>query len=162
MKYYTGIGSRDTPEHVLDEMTQLAREFVKRGWTLRSGGAQGADTAFEKDAMFFKEIYLPWKGFNGNGSELFESSEEAFELAARSHPAWHRCSEGARKIHARNVHQVLGRDLKTPSSVVVCWTRGGRFIGGTAQALRIAKSWHIPIFNLGDTGLIALRSYLES
>ena len=149
MKYYTGIGSRDTPEHVLEEMTQLAREFGKRGWTLRSGGASGADTAFEEGAGA-KEIYLPWAGFNGNDSKLYQpAGKESFEIAARFHPAWERCSDTVRKLHARNVHQVLGQDLKTLSEVVVCWTHGGNLVGGTAQALRIAKHYDIPIFNLG-------------
>lgn len=160
MKYYTGIGSRQTPPRILEEMTKLAREFRERGWTLRSGGAAGADAAFERGAGA-KEIYLPWRGFNGNSSELWPPSEEAFQRAQRFHPAWYRCSDGAKKLHARNAHQVLGLDLNTPSKVVVCWTLDGNLVGGTAQALRIAEHYGIPVFNLGSdylTRLDVLRS----
>ena len=45
----------------------------------------------------------------------------------------------------RNVFQVLGADLKTPTEFIICWTDK---YGGTQQALRIAKSFSIPVFNL--------------
>jgi hypothetical protein len=50
----------------------------------------------------------------------------------------------------RNSFQVLGPDLQSPVSFVVCWTTGGKISGGTGQALRIAKDLSIPIFNLYD------------
>jgi hypothetical protein len=37
MKYYTGIGSRETPDHIQTDMFILAGESF--GWTLRSGAA---------------------------------------------------------------------------------------------------------------------------
>ena len=57
-KYYAGIGSRLTPAPVLDLMNRIATHLVKKGWTLRSGGADGADTAFasgtwEDDTQLF-------------------------------------------------------------------------------------------------------------
>ena len=45
--------------------------------------------------------------------------------------------------------QVLGEDCNTPSSFVLCWTPNGKEIGGTSQALRIAKHYNIPIINWG-------------
>lgn len=81
-------------------------------------------------------------------------SAEAFELAARVHPAWDRCSGRVRALHARNSHEILGADLARPSNFVVCWTPdgsldgAGREAGGTGQALRIAALHSIPVFNL--------------
>ena len=52
---------------------------------------------------------------------------------------------------ARNICQVLGEDPTDPSGyskVVVCWTPKGGIIGGTGQALRIAKRYDIPVLNL--------------
>jgi predicted Rossmann fold nucleotide-binding protein DprA/Smf involved in DNA uptake len=43
---YAGIGSRETPKEVLKSMTNYAKELSATGWVLRSGGADGADTAF--------------------------------------------------------------------------------------------------------------------
>ena len=40
---YAGIGSRETPDQVLQIMTDLAVALAKEKFTLRSGGAGGAD-----------------------------------------------------------------------------------------------------------------------
>ncbi len=149
MKFYTGIGSRQTPKDICDLMTRTAAELEGAGYILRSGGAEGADTAFEKGVKLRKEIYIPWKNFNGNPSLLFEPSQEAIEMARQFHPAWDKCSKGAKILHARNCHQILGKDLKTNSLFALCWTPGGRLTGGTAQALRIAMHYGIPICNFG-------------
>jgi hypothetical protein len=42
---YTGIGSRQTPEPILSCIRDLARKLAQDNWTLRSGGASGADAA---------------------------------------------------------------------------------------------------------------------
>lgn len=143
-KIYTGIGSRQTPQEILEQMTKIARTLAKLGWTLRSGGAAGADTAFEKGATS-KEIFLPWKGFNGNSSELYATTSEAKKIAKKFHPAWERCNAYARAFHTRNVYQVLGYDLQTPTKFILCWHNES---GGTLQACRIAEYYRIPIFNM--------------
>ena len=147
---YTGIGSRETPKNILEKMVIIAKWYAENGHTLRSGGAEGADNAFEKGCDVGsgrKEIYLPWKGFNRNPSPLFIIPSEAFEIAAKFHPAWSRCSNGARMLHARNVMQVLGKDPKNPvlSDLVVCWHQGH---GGTTQACRIAAGYGVKVKNL--------------
>lgn len=164
--YYTGIGSRKTPLDVCELMTRIARAFASAGLILRSGHAEGSDQAFENGAGSFAEIYLPWDGFNGlweDGAlfnkDLFISARVpkiAYDIAERFHPAWERCSRGARAMHARNVHQVLGRDPEHPvlSSGVVCWTPDGSLdgqgygVGGTGQALRIAVAYGVHVTNL--------------
>lgn len=44
---YAGIGSRETPEWVLTIFERMGSWMAKRGDKLRSGGADGADSAFE-------------------------------------------------------------------------------------------------------------------
>lgn len=156
-KLYTGIGSRETPDDVLLNMRAIASELAKAGYTLRSGAAQGADTAFElgaKEAKGKMEIYLPWNFFNkrqvDNKTYMVPSWTFDAELIAKSaHPAWHRCKEGAQLMHMRNVSQILGLDSRTPTDFVVCWTPRGSGSGGTGQAIRIAKALNIPVFDLG-------------
>ena len=73
MDYYAGVGSRDTPDHILNTMHHIGAYLATQGWVLRSGAANGADTFFEKGALHVggeAEIYLPWKGFNHHKSEL--------------------------------------------------------------------------------------------
>lgn len=168
--YYTGIGSRETPQEVLRSFMRIAKYLAKEGYTLRSGGADGADLAFEHGCYMASgkmEIYLPWKEFNGSKSNLVVSEGKAFEIAAKYHPYWHNLKDGAKKLQARNSHQVLGLDLNTPSSFVICWTKGGKDIGGTAQAIRIARDYKIKVFNAGGYDTVIafekdLAKYLKS
>ena len=130
-------------------MTNIAQFLASQKFVLRSGHADGADMAFEDGVAIpeLKEIWIPWLGFNGSKSNLTPSND-AFILAARFHPHWKKLKDGAKKLHARNCHQVLGSDLQTPVNFVICWTEDGLASGGTGQALRIAHAWDIPIFNL--------------
>lgn len=132
MKYYTGVGSRETPEHILKFIEQVAYWLAGRGYTGRSGSAAGADSAFEQgfnrhesvngvsDYVSF-EAYLPWKGF----SDIHEDTvhivtpelpnyNEAVEIASTIHPTWNRLGRGAKALHARNVYQVLVNTTSCP------------------------------------------------
>ena len=154
--FYTGIGSRETPKDVCEKIEYIAVILYHASYTMRSGGADGADAAFEtgvdrvsKDKLG-KRIYVPWKGFGSNRPEHTHKIHlKAFTIASRIHPAWNRLTAGAKKLHARNIHQVLGDDLKTPSQFLICWTRGGEPIGGTRTAIICAEMCHIPVYNLG-------------
>lgn len=153
MNCYAGIGSRETPQDVLDIFKSVATYLANNDFTLRSGGAKGADSAFEygcDKVNGVKEIYLPWKGFEGSNSSLIvEEGGKAYEVAEKFHPYWHNLSQGARKLQARNSHQVLGNDLNTLSSFIICWTKNGSGSGGTGQAIRISKHYNIPVFDAG-------------
>lgn len=150
MRYYAGIGSRETPPDILEFMEHAASRLSRRGYRLRSGAAHGADTAFARGAGPSAVIYLPWAGFNGRktgivcGNTLWMRS-----VAEDHHPAWDRCHRTAKALHTRNVAQVLGHDQSVPpSEFVACWTREGSGRGGTGQAIRIARSFGIPVFDL--------------
>lgn len=155
MKAYAGIGSRRTPSHILRNMTTFATHASKHNWVLRSGGADGADLAFERGALH-KEIFIPWRGFNGSASTLHNPLPLSFEIAERFHPSWAALSRSVKQLMARNVHQVLGANLDDPVHFVICWTPDGceegsntsSLTGGTGQALRIASYFKIPIYNL--------------
>ena len=45
--YYAGVGSRETPQDVLKIMWKIGKHLADKGYTLRSGGARGADAACE-------------------------------------------------------------------------------------------------------------------
>jgi len=161
-KCYAGIGARTTPEKILLEMRGLAEALATLGYVLRSGGAKGADNAFEIGCNVIdhklKEIYLPWQNFNDNPSRNFYVCEKAIEIALKYHPnpEWLRHkSPHVLKLMARNSYQVLGSELNHPVDFVVCWTQDGvesnkttRATGGTGQAIRIAQDYSIPVYNL--------------
>lgn len=151
--FYTGIGGRDTPYEIQRTMFTLAKLLATKNLTLRSGGADGADTAFEAGcdrAEGKKEIYLPWKNFNYHPSSLYKVTQEALDLVQEFHSAWHLCSQEAKKLHARNCYLVLGADLNTPSSLLICWTKDGKDIGRTRTAIALARHCKIPVFNLAN------------
>lgn len=162
---YAGIGSRETPEDILELMCSFAFDHAS-DHILRSGGALGADKAFERgvaeqmafdpdsEVFDYAEIYWPWKGYGDQGwgyliPRLEEPTPEAFEIAREFHGGWHRMGQGGHKLHARNSHIVLGPELDDPVEFIVCYTKDGKLKGGTAQALRIAKAYDIEVHNLG-------------
>ncbi len=158
-KVFTGIGSRITPIPVINQMVEISTILCSNEWVLRSGGADGADSAFERgcDAVNgVKEIYLPCKGFNGNSSNLYIVTNEALDLAEQYHPHWSALNPFAKRLMARNGYQVLGQELYDPTSFVVYWTPDGvelgkettKHTGGTGQAIRVASAYNVPVFNL--------------
>lgn len=159
-KYYSGIGSRNTPTPILDLMKNISTKLESEGFILRSGGAQGADSAFEEGVVdkANMEIYIPWKGFadkfSGDLGVILATElpnwEEAQDKVYDIHPAPERLSMGAIALHGRNMYQVLGKDLNTPSRFVVFWappTKDG-VKGGTNSAYQLAKNNGIETFNL--------------
>lgn len=152
---YTGIGSRETPPEILEVMVELATRLNGAGWLLRSGGANGADRAFEAGAGPNKRIYTPWEGFSGKPL-LFPVTEEALSIASQHHPRWQKLSQGAKLLMGRNVYQVLSETLSHPSRFVVCWTPDGcthystrsEQTGGTGMAISLASHHGIEVFNL--------------
>ena len=163
-RYYAGIGSRKTPTHVLGLMTFASAFLESQDYILRSGAADGADLAFEKGVAdpSAKEIFLPWRGFNGSTSNLYLPRSEAYLMAEEYHPAWDSLSSPGRSLMARNCHQVLGLDLNTPVDMILCWTEGGKKKGGTAQALRLAADRGILIINLFfDKNKVLLSRWVE-
>jgi hypothetical protein len=157
---YAGIGSRRAPEEIISLCKHAASALRKQGYTLRSGHAPGCDQAFEAGAEGEAEIYLPWPTFETQHKThprariISRPSSDAYAVAAENHPRWYSLKQGSRPLHARNAHQVLGPDLKTPVQFVLCWTPDGSLngrgldTGGTGQALRIAVAHSVPVFNL--------------
>lgn len=181
--YYTGIGSRETPDHIKLVMIDLAKSLARRGMVLRSGGAPGADDAFEMGAPNDRQrIYIPWNGFqdrqHGKDGALDPSrafSKElyakAMEIASRHHPGWHNMKPAVKKLMTRNVFQLLGDDLETPSRFVWCWAPQPKFdkqdklvdvSGGTGLAVRLAVTFGVPAYNMFvERHMAVLKSFLE-
>lgn len=162
-KYYAGIGSRETPL----ETQSIIKEIVERceylGYTLRSGGALGADSMFASYTIK-KDIYLPWNNYNSQRKTINTDRylEEALDIAAMFHPNWDACSDGAKLLHSRNSHIILGTDLLKPVDFVVCWTKNGKIQGGTGLAMRIANNYNIPIYNLkNEEDIKLLNEFLK-
>jgi hypothetical protein len=145
---YAGIGSRQTPQEVLNQMTQVAKELASKGYTLNTGvtfrgGEEGADAAFSKGTTK-KNLFSP----ENQGSRTREQT-----VAKEMHPNSGALSQGALKLMARNTNQVFGDNLNTPVDFVLFYaneTSGVRPQGGTGQAVEMARLKGIPTINMAD------------
>ncbi len=171
--FYTGVGSRETPDHICRLMKDIAAVAAIRGYTGRSGGADMADDAFEtgflavadslaidNDAEF--DVYLPWKRFNGRFAPKHHRHNlilpganefDAEQIMKTVHPIYKsggRLHGGALALHTRNVYQVLGHNLETPSEFLVCYsepTKDG-VKGGTNTAWQLGLRYGAECYNL--------------
>lgn len=162
---YAGIGSRSAPLGTRGCCVTVARKMREQGWILRSGGAEGCDTAFAKGAGDQAEIFLPWPDFGqemyAEPSPWFERPVElprpssmALKMVSTFHPAPSRLSWAAKQLHGRNCHIILGRHLDAPVDRVICWTLD-EHRGGTSFALRVARAHDIEVHNLADAQVFA-------
>lgn len=140
---YAGIGSRETPQDILDKMTCIAKHLSEKGYILRSGGAKRADSAFEKGC----------DSVNGE-KEIFyseDATKDSIELALKFHPnpeALKKKGDYTLGLMGRNMLIVSGQNLDDDVDFVVCWTKDGLSSGGTGQALRYCESKGIKVYNL--------------
>lgn len=183
MKYYAGIGSRDTPDDVFAHMTEIATLLEDHGYILRSGGATGADTAFEVGVHDFNNmcLYLPKDPFNGHtrftpgclyltSYSHPEDYQKGYESIA-IHPAGFALSLGPRNMMIRNYFQVMGHGGQSRSSFIICWTPDGadginiltsRASGGTGQSIRLAAKYGVPLYNLnGHYGKMTAKELVD-
>ena len=171
---YAGVGSRRTPRDVLDAMGDIAQTLGDAGAALSTGGAHGADKAFETGALRTDApitVHTPWPGYNGYQpgrdpetdidivhpkSTQTVAGHSYADLAREHHPHWKRCGRGARALFLRNVSILAGAlddDGGTlPVRAVIAYTPNGlpvgREAGGTGHTLRTAASLDIPCVNL--------------
>lgn len=161
MMYFAGIGSRETPEDQRPRIHRLVAQLIPAGYVCRSGGARGADSMFHEACVALVTGFDPVPYINHRPKHV---TQAALDLAARYHPNWEAVlrKPGAAALMARNGYQVLGEDLASPVERVFCWTQGGELVGGTAQAMRIAIDYKIPITNLATTDDGALNTVLAA
>ena len=162
--YYTGVGSRNTPNDVLTLMGHIARKMSAFNFGQRTGDADGADKAF-RDAAYEANVFTPnwldpmntdWEPPIPEVYRAADCTPQAMAIAAQFHPAWHKCSDYVRKLHGRNAFQILGLSLNDPSKYCICWTPDGCIshatrkyqTGGTGTAISIADAYNVPVVNL--------------
>ena len=119
-----------------------------------------------------REIFLPWRKFNGrrqsydpfNPDTTSEEDDEGYyvpdahwptyekaaEIAESVIPYWDNLKPSHKRLHTRNVYQVLGKRLDQPSQAVICNAAldgKGEPKGGTRTAIKIAELYNVPVFN---------------
>lgn len=166
MNYYTGVGSRNTPVWCRLAMEDIATSLAGKGYSLRSGSAQGADSAFEigaDNACGAGDIYIPWSGFGTGRPTMFKDyhvlTNKQFEVARDLYietgiiPHFNEMKQASQKLHARNYLQVVGHGVTVnPSKVCLYYAEGdwitGEPEGGTRSAVMLSRHFGVPIYNL--------------
>jgi hypothetical protein len=155
-------------------MRRIAQVFAERGYRLRTGDAEGADSAFTSGALSqlkpeqlkdLLHVYVAHDAYKSlrpyERKPAADMIETLINLARKYHPnpsalsskaSWSRGSPLG--LQARNALQIGGDRLNDPSDfAVMAFTpenqrRFAGDLGGTGQAFRIAKSKGIPVFDL--------------
>ena len=148
-------GNENPPPAVLQALQRIIPELEKRNYVIRSGGMKGMESAVEEMARNL-EVHLPWKGFDGKESKFTYTSDEAKEFAKRYHPSWDQVKPVVQTFCAKNVRLMLGKDLKSPTQVLIIWSEDGAEhvrertakTGLTGVAVALATDLRIPVFNL--------------
>lgn len=162
-QYYSGIGSRETPLSIGVLMAKIAYKLAKLNYTLRSGGAHGADQFFEYgcDAgQGKKEIYRPQREDNGNN--IFRNITEVKQSLVVDNINYDNLKTYTQLLFRRNINQVLGDSLENAylkSKFCIFWIKTSdiyrKYAGGTRIAVRCADRYNIPLFNLLNSDIHA-------
>lgn len=176
---YAGIGSRETSIDIQKEMYKIAKELESLGYVGQSGGAPGADKAFEganqpwekedgtiagtKEFTKSKANVTKWARYSDgkNTSSKFvvfkasDSNDKVRNIAKEIHPKKQDLSDkDGLDLHARNTFQVFGKNLDTPVDFVLFYAQEQkdsiRPKGGTGQAVEMARLKGIPTINMAD------------
>lgn len=154
----TLIGSRKPPERIANIAVKIGRALNERGIRAYSGGAPGMDSHFLFDySPDNRCIILPENGFNGlfsNGKDIIDfrdlNTQKAADEARKVAGNFDTQNEYVQRRYARNTIQVLRENLDNPTDFVLFWAeeREGCVKGGTAIAVRLARLYRVPCFNL--------------
>lgn len=187
------IGSRSLTKNVdnkefIPRCEKVCYRLATLGVTFTSGlCADGMDAiaqkAYSQAVIDHKAFYSQFEVYvmdkkqinksrlpNKHLAKVINSSlkHEMEKMASQLHGNWEYCDSYARGMHIRNIHQILGYDLKSPVNAVITWCDVDNFgnpIGGTRTALKLAEQYKIPIFNLNSVNpkevLIQIRDFLR-
>lgn len=158
MDIYAGIGSRKTPGYILSIMRSVGEYLAEKNWILNTGAAPGADQTFAEGMLKgggTVNLFLPWhnyekrwiNGLHGNVNiTVFDADKhkDAIESVYKYHPVAKNLKDSVMALHARNY--LILENIK----FAVCYTTGGKIVGGTGQAIRLLNARKINLFNLGD------------
>lgn len=159
------VGSRNTPETILELMIRLGRTYTDMGIAVSSGDAYDSDRAGWYGAKQSKEfdhvgcrIFLnkskrngqPISNFHGFVDTRFNCPQrdmaEAMALKARGTFAG--LNSWGIELHTRNVYQIFGLNLDAPVEACIFYAepkRNDTVSGGTNTAYQLAKMGNVPI-----------------
>ena len=161
----TLVGSRVVPNHIESIAFRIGQKLAESGERMRSGGAHGMDHTWELayrsvGKKRLMNIILPTELFNGKFSNKdyytfigdYDDTllKKADSIIQEVHEYYDDLNGFSYWAHIRNVFQVLGEDLESPSTETFLYApiNGCSVKGGTRSAFEISKLYGIPTHNL--------------
>lgn len=147
------IGSREINDATFKKVTEVASLFVKNGWEVSTGCADGADYAAMVGTRAVDptklHVYLPWASYNSeyhmdtDNTIIYNPKKHTHwsESVITHHPAHDKLKRGGFALHSRNFGIIEKADL------VVAFTIKEKKTSGTDQAIRIAKAEGLPVIH---------------
>ena len=179
-KYFAIVqykGTDGVPDDVLDKMLSISKVLMKSGFMLRfNGETEGFNTKILDIDIARVETYLPWKTFNKDNISLtpkmVRPNEDAYHTAAYYHKKFKELPNSARAILARDVHVLLGENVKNPIKLLLCYSSDGaesikeinfKVTGYIGFSIMICDAMGIPVFNLGKKDAVSrLVEYIKT
>lgn len=172
MKHATIVGSRRISNEEFIILRDIATRLCFRGYILRSGAADGADSTINH--LCRVEIILPWNGFNGfyhDGIRVFSldklpHKDLAEKRALQIHPRPDLLTNTTKKFHTRNIYQIIGprgADGVKSNIVVYCTDDdlNGEPTGGTRTAVMYGRELDVPTYNIRNKGIDVNKIFNE-
>lgn len=159
-KYYTGVGSRDISSEEYSLIVKIAERMSDLGYVLRTGGAQGSDSAFMEGCRNINpnmmEVWSPWVGFCKGETDTLTLDEKGlarqFFIKKGIIPWFDDMKQGAKRLHERNYFQVVGRLPLSKVCIFCSDEEKGEPVGGTRSAVLTARNFGVPTYNLRNEG----------
>lgn len=150
-------GNPNVPDEMVDNMKQLGDILAINRFTLRFTSGTNLDEALLKEFTEDKpEIYIPWKDFNNIESKFYFNDKVAQHVAKMFNQNYDTLKPAVQAFLARNARMVLGEKIKSYALAVVIWSEDGAEditeitfkTGNVGHIISLARSVHIPVFNL--------------
>lgn len=161
---YAGIGPRDAPGVIRDQMTAIGIMLQEAGFILRSGDGIGSDQAWAEEVPDWRtEIFIVSQKPNCSHGIIPNFTQEQWDFANK-HFGMHRTGSGkvplnlltqseyVQALFCRNLNILLGEDLQQPVDFVAYWWKEDKphgWASGTGHTVSMANELGIPCFNIG-------------
>ena len=158
MKTIGCVGSRELTPSQLDMCYEIGFYIGKKGYSLASGNALGADGTFAHGANKYDPskvtLYTPWAGHNthfireGNKVITLDPASAVYEIdaarAEEAHPYWHNINRPyIRSLFIRNAAIVGNSDFLIACPSPKKWS-------GTRHSMKIAENIRVPVFDISS------------
>ncbi len=156
-RVYVGLGDAVILDQGVSEITKLSKLFDEN-WHLRTTADYGVAASFENASKCVTEIYLPWAGYNGHGSDFHSLPHVAIDETASLFSSWDEMSVPDQAKATALVQSILGYNCDMPCDVILHASKQYDM----KIVRKIAKRYTIQLVNISkQSHLSVIRKIVE-